>query len=346
MIKNIKDFDVHQKRILARCDFDVALDDHGNIVDDFRLKMSLPTIQYLMKQKASIILMGHLGEPEGVIVPHLTLNKVKEALEKLLGKSISKLNDCIGEEVKTRVANMVAGEIVLLENVRFHKQETENDLSFAKQLASLGDMYVNDAFAVCHRAHASIALVPTLLPSCAGLSLGKEIEQLSRVLENPQKPLVVVMGGKKVQTKAQFIEKMLQVGDTVIVSGLIKKEMEQENMPFRGNAKILSPSGVLDMLDINDETIVRFTGVIEKAKTVVWNGPFGKFENPHYQKGTLAIAKAIIKSKAFSVVGGGETIAFLDSVKLTKKFSHVSTGGGSMLEFLSGETLPGIRALQ
>jgi phosphoglycerate kinase len=346
MIKSIKDFNVKNKKVLLRCDFNVPIDDSGVILDDFRIKKTLPTIQYLLNNNAKIILLSHLGEPHGKVLTALTLNNVKEKLQELLGLPVIKTDDCIGQEVENQVSNLQSGQIVLLENLRFHNEETDNNLDFAKKLAAFGDMYINDAFSDCHRLDASMVSIPTFLPSGAGLLLQEEITQLSKILKKPKKPMVVLVGGVKVKTKSQFIEKISETADVVLVSGLIKKQIMENNMSFTHPKKILGPAEHLDAQDIDGKTLEIFTKKIMGAKTIVWNGPFGKFEDVHYKKGTLALAQAIIKSKAFSVVGGGETVEFLQKEGIIDQFSHVSTGGGAMLDYLSGEELPGIKALE
>ncbi len=346
MFKTLKDFSVINKRVLVRCDFNVPLDEKGNISDDFRIRQTLPTIKYLIDNKAKIILMSHLGEPDGKIVPTLKLDKVAEKLSGYLNFSIAKADDCIGPEVESAAGILEPGGILLLENLRFHKEETENNMEFAKKLSYLGDIYVNDAFGVCHRNNASVALLPQILPSCAGLLLEKEIESLDKIIKNPEEPMVAIIGGKKVETKIKFIDALSNVADFIIVSGLIKKEATEKNINFSHPEKIISPTGDLAGLDINDESVKIFCKKIMMAKTILWNGPFGKFEDKRYVKGTLAIAKAIIKSGAFSVVGGGETVEFLNKQGIIDNFSHVSTGGGAMLSYLAGETLPGIEALK
>ena len=345
-MKYLKDFDVAGKRVLVRCDFNVPIDDSGSISNDFRIKKTLPTLRYLMANKAKVIIISHLGEPEGKIIPLLTLDRVKEALEKLLKVPVVKTDDCVGPEVLQKISELQPGQVLLLENVRFHKEETDNNAEFGKQLSELGQIYINDAFADCHRAHASMVAPPTFLPSGAGLLLQQEIENLNAILQHPKKPMIVLVGGAKVGTKAKFINNILRLADGVIVSGLIQKELLEKNIVFDKKEKILSPADFLDAMDIGQDTIKIFTAKIKTAKTVVWNGPFGKFEDQQYKKGTLALAKAIIKSGAFSVVGGGETIEFLDKEGMIDKFSHISTGGGAMLEYLSGEELPGLKALE
>lgn len=343
-MKNIRDFDVKGKRILVRCDFNVPLDEDGNISDDFRIKKTLPTIEYLINNKAKIILLSHLGEPEGKIIPIFKMDNVKKRLQELLNMPVKKINDCIGDDAKKEALQLTGGEILLLENVRFYKEETDNDIEFAKKLASLGEIFINDAFGDCHRPHASIVSIPKFLPHGAGLLLEKEIENLKKIIENPKRPLMVLIGGKKAHDKVKFIDEMSNVADKVIISGLIKKELLNKKTSMTEN--IIGPEENLDAFDISKESADRFSKEILKAKTIVWNGPFGEFEVPEHKKGTLAIAKAIIKSKAFSVVGGGETIEFLHKEGILDKLSHVSTGGGAMLDYLSDRELPGIKALE
>ncbi|MCX6723455.1 MAG: phosphoglycerate kinase [Candidatus Staskawiczbacteria bacterium] len=345
-MKTLKNFSVTGKRILVRCDFNVPVDKKGNILDDFRIKKTLPTIEYLVEEKAKIILMSHLGEPGGKIVPELKMDKIAERLSEYLGFSVEKTDDCIGPEIESTASALEDGGVLLLENLRFHEEETNNDSDFARKLSYLGDIYVNDAFLVCHRDHASIIGVPQLLiEHCAGLLLNKEIESLDRVIINPEKPMIAIIGGKKVETKSKFIDNISKIADFVIISGLIAKEVEDKNIKFKFPEKIIIPNGKLGALDINDESIKIFQEKIATSKTIIWNGPFGKFEEEKYAKGTLAIVKAIINSGSFSVVGGGETVEFLEKQGMIDKFSHVSTGGGAMLSYLAGDKLPGLEVL-
>lgn len=346
MFKTLKDFSLFNKRVLVRCDFNVPIDEKGNILDDFRIKQTLPTIQYLIEQKAKIILMSHLGEPDGKVVPELKLDKVAEKLADYLNLSVGKEDDCVGIEVEEQTKELGQGKVLLLENLRFHKEETDNNLDFAKKLSYLGDIYVNDAFGVCHRDNASITGVPQFLPHCAGLLLEKEILSLDKVMKNPDKPMTAIIGGEKVETKAKFVNNISSVADCIIISGLIEKEVKEKNINFINPEKIIFPTGPLEGLDINEESIKIFSEKILQSKTVLWNGPFGQFESAKYAKGTLAIAKAIIGSGAFSVVGGGETVEFLNKQGMINKFSHVSTGGGAMLAYLAGDKLPGLDALE
>lgn len=347
MIKNLKDFEFKDKKVLVRCDFNVPLDGELNILDDFKIKETLPTIKYLIDKGAKVILMSHL-DPESTkfVAPEFNLNKVAENLSGHLEMDIKKTEDCIGDKVAEAVNKLNGGEVLLLENLRFHKGETENTEQFAKKLAELGDIFINDAFAECHRSYASIVGIPKFLPHGAGLLLEKEIKNLTAVLENPKRPLLAIIGGGKVDTKAKFIEKISEVADEVIVSGPIQKEILQEKMNFKNSDKITAPLDDLDDLDISDKTVEMFLPKILNAKTIIWNGPFGRIEDENFKQGTLEIANAVMHSGAFSVVGGGSTVEFLNKEGIISKFGHVSTGGGAMLDFLSDGELPGIEALK
>jgi len=348
MFKTLKDFSVTNKRILVRCDFNVPVDENGKILNDFRIRQTLPTIKYLLEEKAKIILMSHLDpESTGVADKKYNLNKVAQALSGLLGVAIAKADDCVGPEVEGLSNSMERGNILLLENLRFHKEEKDNDPEFAKKLSYLADIYANDAFSVCHRDQASVTGVPKLVVDrCAGLLLEKEILSLERVIKNPEKPMVALIGGTKVETKSKLIDKISEVADFVIISGLIAKEIKEKNLQFLHPEKIVAPTDSLDALDIDQKTINMFCEKISTARTVLWNGPFGRFEDEKHNKGTLSLAKAIVKSGAYSLVGGGETVEFLEKQGILNQFSHVSTGGGAMLAYLSGETLPGLEALK
>ncbi len=344
-MKQIKDFDVKSKTVLVRCDFNTPLDGCGSILDDGKIKETLPTLQYLIKNQAKVVILTHLGEPEGHVVENLKLNVIKDALEKLLGFAIKKSNDCIGGQVKKNVGDLAVGEVLLLENVRFHKEEMENNLSFAKKLSELGDIYVNEAFDVCHRSHASVVGITQFLPSAMGFALQKEVEVLSNIMAHPKRPMVAIIGGAKVTTKAHLVDGFCAFADLVIISGLIKQELVSQKIHLQYPEKVFGPKEDLGGLDIGLEDIRRITSQILQAKTIVWNGPFGKVEDQNHKQGTIEIAKAIMESEAFSVVGGGQTLAFLKQEGMLDKFSHVSTGGGAMLSFLAGEELPGLVAI-
>ncbi len=306
-LPQLSDFNFQGKRVLVRGDLDVPLRD-GAVTDDTRIRECLPTIKYLLEHGASVILMGHLDRPEGRVVEKLKMAPVQEKLTELLGSS----------------------NFTLRENLRFNPGEENNDPEFAKELASQGDFYVNEAFAASHRAHASVVGVPQLLPHCAGLHFVKEVENLSKVIENPQKPLVFVIGGAKPETKMPLVEEFKKKTDFVLVGGKLAASNDLAK----------------DGLDINSEAIQRFLEIIKTARTIVWNGPMGKYEDEKWQEGTRKIAVAIAQSPGFKVVGGGDTIAALTKFGLLVKMDYVSTGGGAMLEFLAKGTLPGIDALK
>ncbi len=344
MLKTLKDFIFESKRVLVRCDFNVPLAQKGNILDDFRIRQTLPTIEYLIEKGARLLLMSHLGRPGGKVVESLRLTPIQNRLMEYLGVQVSKAPDCAGEEIEKWSREMQSGEILLLENLRFHKEEAENNEGFAKELAKLGDIYINDAFSVCHRNHASIVGIPKYLPSGAGFLLEKEIKVLSKIIENPITPLGAIFGGREGDFKA--INKISEIANWILIGGLIKKGIEMKNIHLKYPSKIIEPIDNIDGKDIGPQTIGLFKEKISQAKTIFWSGPLGKIEEVEFQKGSEEIARAIIESGAFSVVGGGETVEFINKIGLTEKFNHVSTGGNAMLVFLAGEKLPGIEALK
>jgi len=348
-MRSLSDFNIYNKRVLVRCDFNVPLDKKGNILNDFRIKKTLPTLDYLRENKAKIILMSHLDDPGGKVVSYLKMNKIAKRLSEYLVAPVLKADECIGPEVESLSYQLKPGETLLLENLRFYPGETAGDIEFAQKLSFLGDIYINEAFSVCHRDHASVTGIPRFLPSGVGFLLEKEIEILKKVLSRPERPMIALVGGKKVETKVQFINKILEVADLVIVNNLIASEIEEKNIALKYPQKIIKPiikGEDVKPFDLNNETIKFFCEKIRQAKTILWNGPFGKFEERCYKKGTREIAKAIIESTAFSVVGGGETIEFLSQEGLIDKFNHVSTGGGAMLSFIAGEKMPGLEAIE
>ena len=345
MFKTIKDFDLTNKRVLIRFDFNVPLDEEGRILDDFRIKQTIPTIEHLIEKGAKVILMSHLGRPDGKVVEELRLNPVQNRLMEYLDVSITKTPDCIGKEIEKWTFQMQPGEVLLLENLRFHKEEEENDEDFARELAKLGDVYINDAFAVSHRAHASVMGIPKYLPSGAGFLLEKEIKALTFLMENPKKPLVAIIGGKKAETKTKLINKISESADFILIGGLIKTEIQEKGLVLKYPQKIIEPVDEINRKDIGPQTVSLFKEKIALAKTVFWNGPLGIIEKEEFSKGSKEMAMAIIEKGAFSVVGGGETVEFIQRLGLVGKFNHVSTGGGAMLAFLSDETLPGLEAL-
>jgi len=344
-MKTIRDFNPKGKRVLIRCDFNVPLSPEGEILDDFRIKKTLPTIKYLIEKKAKVILISHLGRPKGRQEKY-SLKPVAKKLERLFKNKVKFLDDCLGEKVANEIEKMKEKDIILLENLRFYKEEEENDERFAKKLSKLGDIFINDAFGASHRAHASIVGIPKFLISGAGLLLEKEIKILKNLLQNPQKPLVAIIGGKKVEDKVKAIDKISKVALFILVNGLIQREIKEKNIFFKFPQKLVEPVDEIDGKDIGPMTISLFKQKIALAKTIFWNGPLGMIEKEEFQNGTKEIAKTIIESGAFSVIGGGETVEFINQLKLASKFNHVSTGGGAMLEFIAGEKLPGIEALK
>ncbi len=348
-MKTIRDFNVDGKRVLVRCDFNVPMS-NGDILDDFRIKAAIPTIEYLSRQKAKVILISHLGRPNGKPDSKFTLKPVALRLEKLLKRKIIFLSDCIGEKTQKKIEKMKPGEVCLLENLRFYKGEEKNNDEFARELAKLGDIYINDAFGVCHRIHASVIGISRYLPSGIGLLLEKEIKTLKNLMVNPQKPLKAIIGGKKVETKVKLIDKLSRVADFTLIGNLLSNELKEKNLEIEFPQKIIHPiDAIIEQgkeLDIGPGTIKIFQEKIALAKTIFWNGPLGKIEEEKFAQGSLAVAKAIIESGACSIVGGGDLIAFLGKYNLRDKFDYVSTGGGAMLKFLSNEKLPGLEVLQ
>jgi phosphoglycerate kinase len=388
-ILDLKDDEIKGKRILVRVDFNVPIK-NGNISDDRRIREALPTIQYLLEKQGKVILMSHLGRPKG-IQDDLRLDPIAKRLSELLGRPVKKLNDCIGEEVEKEVNNMKPGEVILLENVRFHKEEEENNPEFAKKLASLGDIYVNDAFGTVHRAHASTAGVAQYLPAVAGLLIKKEIEIMGKALESPERPFLCILGGAKVSDKIGVIRNLLEKVDVLIIGGGMmftflkamgyevgKSKLEEDKVDLakefmeiskKRGVKLLLPDDAVVVkeisenadtkikdvnkfevddigVDIGPKSIEKFKVEIEKAKTIIWNGPMGIFEIDKFAKGTEEIAKAIAENKnCVSIIGGGDTVSAVSKFGLEDKFTHISTGGGASLEFLEGKVLPGIAVL-
>lgn len=345
-MKTLKDFIFKDKRVIVRCDFNVPLDEKGNILNDFRIKAHLPTIEYLIEKGAKIILMSHLGRPDGKVVESLRLTPIQEKLMEYLDVSITKTKDSLGEEIEKWTYQMQPGEILLLENLRFHKEDKKNEENFAKELSKLGDIFINDAFSVCHRVQASVVGIPKFLPSGAGLLLEKEIKTLTQILKNPQRPLTIIIGGSKVEDKAKVAEKFSEIADFLLVGNLVAQEIKKEQIKIKNPEKFFHPIDDKKNFDIGEKTIEIFKEKIKNSKTVFWAGPLGKIEETEYQKGSKEIARAIVESGAFSVAGGGDTIEFLNKIGLIEKFDHISTGGGAMLSFLSGEELPGLEVLK
>lgn len=388
--KTVRDLDVAGKKVLVRVDFNVPLNDKGEITDDTRITASLPTIQYLLEQKAAVILMAHLGRPKGQVKPELSLASVAKHLGMLLGKKILFAPDCVGEAAQAAASKLKPGHILLLENLRFHKEEEKNDMEFAEKLASLADLYVNDGFGVSHRAHASVEGVTHFLPAAAGFLLEKEIQYVGQAVTNPLHPFVAIIGGAKVSDKIGVISNLLDKVDTLLIGGgmantflaaqgykmgkslveedkldlakelLAKAKKNKVNMllptdlvmaaAFAPDAehvteKVKNLNQAYMALDIGAETSKAYAEALADAKMIVWNGPMGVFEMDAFCKGTEAVAKAVAKSRATSIVGGGDSVAAIEKLGLAKRITHISTGGGASLEYLEGKVLPGVAAL-
>jgi len=388
--KTFKDVEVGGRRVLVRCDFNVPLDDFGKITDDTRIRASLPTIKYLVNAGAKVILCSHLGRPKGTYNAKFSLAPVAKRLSEYFGKEVKLVEDVIGESATSAVASMNNGDIILLENVRFHAEEEANDDNFARELASLADIYVNDAFGTAHRAHASTAGVARYLPAVAGFLMSKEISALQPLLDNPDRPFVVVLGGAKISDKIGVIVKLMEKANKIIIGGAMantfvvalggnvgmsryekdkvdvaKQILEQAD---KNNIKIVLPVDTIAVqefapeakaknvdifnipqdyqgMDIGKRTRKIFAKEIKGAKTIVWNGPMGVYEFKRFQKGTQMVAKAVAKSGATSIVGGGDSVACLNETGYASKITHISTGGGATLEFLEGKNLPGVAVL-
>ena len=393
--KTIEDINPKGKRVLVRCDFNVPQDDAGNITSDKRIVAALPTVKYLMEKGARVILCSHLGRPKGEVNPKFSLAPVAKRLSELLDAPVKMATDVIGESAKALSSALSDGEVMLLENVRYHKEEEKNDAAFAKELASLAELYVNDAFGTAHRAHASTAGVADYLPAVCGYLIGKEIGIMGEALSNPQRPFVAILGGAKVSDKLGVINNLLEKVDTLIIGGgmaytflkakgyeigtslvddeklsYCKEMMEKaeklgktmllpidtvitSEFPSPIDAEIAVetvPSDAIPAdkmgLDIGEKTRELFAKTARDAKTVVWNGPMGVFENPILAAGTIAVAEALANTDATTIIGGGDSASAVKKLGYDKKMTHISTGGGASLEFLEGLALPGIACLE
>jgi phosphoglycerate kinase len=382
---SIQDLDLQGKRLFIRVDFNVPLANGGQeITSDKRIKASVPTIEYALEHGAGLVLASHLGRPKGKVNPEMSLKPCAARLSEILKRPVAMAPDCVGPSVTAMLPK--PGEILLLENLRFHPEEEANDPGFSKELASLCDLYVNDAFGTAHRAHAStVGMIAFVPQAAAGLLMEKELKYLSMVTQNPQRPAVAILGGAKVSDKMDVIENLIRIVDRLMIGGAMaytfikskgepigkslveddKLDLARQLMKDHGD-KILLPvdhvvaaelkegaaNEVVETipadqmgLDIGPATIDLYSHEIAKAKTIIWNGPMGVFEKPPFDKGTVALAKAVAASGAISVVGGGDSEKAIKSAGVSDKISHVSTGGGASLEFLAGIALPGVAAL-
>jgi phosphoglycerate kinase len=388
---SIRDIDLKGNHVFMRVDFNVPLNDASEITDDTRIRASLPTIQYALAQGARLILASHLGRPKGKPNPKMSLKPAARRLAELLAKPVAFAADCVGPEVEKQAQALQDGEVMLLENLRFHPEEEKNAADFALKLAALADVYVNDAFGTAHRAHASTEGITHFLSPCAaGLLMEKELEYLGKAVENPARPYVAIVGGAKVSDKIELLENLAKLADTVLIGGAMaytflkaagvevgqskveddKLESAKELLKSAKSsgkklllpvdhvvadkfdagapAEVVHTAGIPSNrigMDIGPATRAAYAQEIAAAKTIVWNGPMGVFEFPQFAEGTLAIAKAVAASSAVSIVGGGDSVAAVKKMGVADKISHISTGGGASLEFLSGLTLPGVAAL-
>jgi phosphoglycerate kinase len=386
----VDQLDLSGKRVFLRADFNVPLDG-ARVTDDTRITAVRPTMQAVLEAGGSLVLASHLGRPKGKPDPKYSLRPVAERLETLLARPVALLPDCVGPEVEERTRTLRPGEVVLLENLRYHAEEEANDDAFARSLAGLADVYVDDAFAAAHRAHASIeAITRYLKPAAAGLLMARELGALARIFERPERPLWAVLGGAKVSDKLALVEHLLARVDGLVIGGgmaftflkalghgvgrsllepdrveAAREILEQargRSIALRLPVDVVAASGLdavsglrtvaireipedLMGLDIGPATVTQFGAALKGAKTIIWNGPMGVFEKEPFAAGTLGIARAVAEAAAFSVIGGGDTIAAVQQAGVLGKIGYVSTAGGAFLEFLEGRVLPGVAAL-
>ena len=388
-IKN--ETNLRDKKILLRLDLNVPII-NGKISDTTRIDKILPTLKFLNKQKAKIIILSHVGRPRGKVLKELSLKPICKNLQEQLGLSVKLISQNINEIKNKNFFDKFNEKILMLENIRFYAEEEKNDNKFARHLASLGDLYVNDAFSCSHRAHASIVEISKFLPSFSGLQLDLEINALTKITSEITKPITCIIGGSKISTKIEILKNLIPKFDNIIIVGgmannfieyfghnigksikekncapiieeiisLSKKEKCEITYPedvlvskdLNGSCKKKELNEILDdemILDIGPKTINKVTNIINSSNTILWNGPAGYFENPNFANGSIEIAKTIINNnklnKIFSVVGGGDTVSLLNSIKAVDSFNFVSTAGGAFLEYLEGKKLPGITAL-
>jgi phosphoglycerate kinase len=387
---SVDQLDLAGKRVFLRVDFNVPLED-GRVAEDTRIRAVVPTIEHCLKAGASVLLASHLGRPKGKVDPRYSLAPVAARLDELLGRPVPLLPDCAGPEVEAAAAALKPGDIVLLENLRFHPGEEANDPEFARRLAALADVYVDDAFAAAHRAHASIEGITRFLqPAAAGLLMTRELEALGRIFERPERPVAALLGGAKVSDKLALVEHLLTRVDALLIGGgmaftflaalghgvgrsLLEPDRLEEARGALARARslgvrvrlpvdvVVAPSldsadgirtvGVREIpdelmgLDIGPLTVAQFRAALQGVKTVVWNGPLGVFEKPAFAAGTLGVARAVSGCGAFSVIGGGDTIAAVRQAGVIDRIGYISTAGGAFLEFLEGRVLPGVAAL-
>jgi phosphoglycerate kinase len=385
----IEQLDLSGRRVFLRADLNAPIH-AGTVTDDTRLRAVVPTVQYALGAGASVVLASHLGRPKGKPTPEFSLRPVGERLAELLALPVPIAPDCVGEQVSDQTRALKPGQVLLLENLRFHEEEEANDDAFAQALAGLADCYVDDAFAAAHRAHASIeAITRHLRPAAAGLLMQRELAALTRILEAPARPLVAVLGGAKVSDKVALVEHLLARVDALVIGGgmaftflralghdigrslleadrveparRVLESGRRRGIPIHLPVDAIvaegldSPAGravsvrqipsTMMGLDIGPLTATRFAAVVKEARTIVWNGPMGVFEKPAFASGTVELAQAVAESRAFSVIGGGDTVAAVNLARVADRIGYISTAGGAFLEFLEGRALPGVEAL-
>jgi len=389
--KSVKDIDVNGKKVLLRCDFNVPVDkETGKIRDEGRIIAALPTINYLLENNAAVIACSHFGRPKGEFKPEFSLAQVADSLSKHLGKAVKMAKDVVGPDAVALAASLKPGEIMLLENTRFHPEEEKNDPEFSKKLASMADIFVSDAFGSVHRAHASTEGVSAFLPAVSGFLLKEELDYIGGAISTPKRPLVAILGGAKVSDKLAVISNLIKISDAIIIGGGMaytffkadggtignslcedeqiesvlrcKKEAAERGVKLLlpvdsvagtefsddSQPKVFDSSAIPDgmmAMDIGPRAITEFVAEIEKAGTIVWNGPMGVFEFSNYAEGTRAVANAVADSGAVSIIGGGDSAAAVRKFGVAEKITHISTGGGASLEFMEGKILPGIACL-
>ena len=392
MKKTVRDIDVSGRKVLVRCDFNVPMQD-GEITDDIRITSALPTIKYLMENNAAVILMSHMGRPKGEPKPEFSLKPVADRLSELLCVNVifEPSPAVVDDKVKEQAEKLEPGQVMLLENVRYRKEETKNEEPFTGELASLGEIFVNDAFGTAHRAHCSTAGIASYLPSVSGFLIEKEVKFLGDALENPRRPFVAIMGGAKVADKIPVIENLINKVDVLMIGGGMSYTffkavgygigtsiLDEESVELAGDLLKKARSAGVDImlpvdtvcaeefkndskaevadsnkipedmmgLDIGPKTAELYGKIIEKAGTVVWNGPMGVFEMPAFSQGTRSVAEALSRSGAVTIIGGGDSAAAVEQFGLAENMTHISTGGGASLEFLERKELPGIACLE
>jgi triosephosphate isomerase (TIM) len=346
-IKKLQDQDVRGKKVIVRTDFNVSVDQSGDVKSIYKIAAAKVTIDFLVNNGAShIALLTHFGRPEDSDDKMtFSLEKLVDDVERILDRDVTFVPDCVGDHIENAMDQYAEGKVLLLENVRFYAEEKKDLDSFASRLCAPFDLYVNDAFAVCHRAHASVHAITKCVPSCAGMWLQKELAHLAQVKNAPEHPAIAIIGGAKIDTKIPMITEFSKKYDTVLVGGRTAVEAREKEMVF--DTKVIFPTDFeYKFYDIGPKTIMRFCNEIKIAKTVVWNGPMGLIEKSEYKKGTFELISAIAQNKeCFSLIGGGESVQLVEECGLMDEISFVSTGGGAMLAYLGGDTMPGVDVL-